>query len=90
MLGDPKPARFPVTGGFAANADFDPGVVKLWGISGTGSGGGWYQTKVSGKRVSWHKARGWVRVFGTAVPIRGGGTDRCDSRRLHWVARTPH
>lgn len=87
--GDLKPARLPVTGGFAVNADFDPGVGEPWGVSGTGSGGA-YETRVSGKRVSRHKARGWVRVFGTPVPIRGGGTDRCDSRRLHWVARTRH
>ena len=85
--GDLKPARLPVTGGFAINADFDPGVGEPWGISGTGAGGT-YETRVSGRLVSRHKARGWVRVFGTAVPIRGEDTDRCDSRRLHWVART--
>ena len=88
--GDLKPARLPVTGGFARNADFDPGVGEPWGIYGTGEEGptGTYETKVSGRLVSRHKARGWVRVFGTAVPIRGGDTERCDSRPLHWVART--
>ena len=86
--GDLKPARHPVTGGFAINADFDPGVGQPWGIEGTREGpAGTYETKVSGRLVSRHKARGWVRVFGTAVPVRGGDTDRCDSRRLHWVAR---
>ena len=87
--GDLKPARLPVNGGFVVNADFDPGVGARWGVTGTREVGpaGTYETKVSGRLVSRHKARGWVRVFGTAVPIRGGDTDRCDSRRLHWVAR---
>jgi hypothetical protein len=87
--GEVKPARHPVIGGFAINADFDYEVGESWGVSGTREVGpdGSYETRVSGKRVSRHKARGWVRVFGTAVPIRGQATDRCDSQRLHWVAR---
>jgi len=77
-------ARLPVEGGFAANVEFDQ-VGDHWGI--TGTGGGTHETRVSGRLVTRKKARGWVRVFGTAVGIRGGGRESCDSGRLRWVAR---
>jgi hypothetical protein len=81
-------AKHPVEGGFAANAEFDH-VGESWGVSGTGEvgPGGDYKTKVSGRLVSRQKARGWVRVYGTDVAIRGGGSEPCDSGRLHWIAR---
>jgi hypothetical protein len=81
-------ARRPVEGGFDHDAEFDH-VGAPWGITGTGVAGpaGDYNTKVSGRLVSRRKARGWVRVYGTAVAIRGGGHEDCDSGRLHWVAR---
>jgi hypothetical protein len=81
-------ARYPIEGGFAHNAEYDH-VGQPWGIDGTGAvgPGGTYKTRVSGRLVSSKKARGWVRVFGTDVGIRGGGSGRCDSGRLHWVAR---
>jgi hypothetical protein len=79
-------ARLAVEDGFAINAEFDQ-VGDHWGISGTGSPSRTYETRVSGRLVTRKKARGWVRVFGTAVAIRGGGREPCDSGRLHWVAR---
>jgi hypothetical protein len=79
-------ARLPVEGGFAHNAEFDQ-VGDRWGISGTGGGGRVYETRVSGRLVTRKKARGWVRVFGTAVSLRGGGRESCESGRLRWVAR---
>ena len=81
-------ARGAVEGGFSHAAEFDH-VGQHWGITGTGEVGpaGDYKTKVSGRLVSRRKARGWVRVWGTAVAIRGGGREECESGRLHWVAR---
>jgi hypothetical protein len=81
-------AKHPVEGGFDANAEFDH-VGEPWGISGTAEvgPGGDYRTKVSGRLISRRKARGWVRVYGTNVAIRGGGHESCDSGRLHWIAR---
>ncbi len=29
---------------------------------------------------------GYVTIHGTQIPLRGGGTDRCHSGRLHWTA----
>jgi hypothetical protein len=86
--GERQTAKLPVTGGRAANAEFDQ-VGDHWGISGTGGAGvaATYGTRVSGRLVTRKKARGWVRVFGTAVAIRGGGRESCDSGRLRWVAR---
>ena len=87
--GELETARFPVTGGEAINAEFDHQVGERWGVSGTRSEGpdGFFKTRVSGRLVSRRTARGWVRVFGTAVPVRGGGTRRCDSGRLRWLVR---
>jgi hypothetical protein len=82
-------ARFPVTGGMEINIRYEPKPGESWGISGTGAEGphGTYGDKVAGRLVTHAKARGWVRVHGTGVPLRGGGFDDCDSGRLHWVAR---
>jgi hypothetical protein len=79
-------ARLPIDGGFSINAQFDgPGP---WGISGTRGEGpnGFYETKVAGRLVNPRHARGWIRVFGTATPLVGGGQADCDSGRLHWSA----
>jgi hypothetical protein len=86
--GETRIARDPIEGGFDYNSDYDH-IGEPWGISGTaGIGpGGSYRTKVSGRLVSRGKARGWVRVYGTDVAIRGGGHESCDSGRLHWIAR---
>jgi hypothetical protein len=87
--GKRETSRLPVAGGFSVSAEFDQ-VGKPWGITGTASGGphGVYRTKVSGRLVSRSKARGWVRVYGSDVAIRGGGRhEKCESGRLHWVAR---
>lgn len=43
-----------------------------------------YREHVSGKLITPKKARGFVRVWGPKVPVRGGGYKRCDSSRLHW------
>ena len=87
--GNRRTAKLPVVGGFSANAEFDQ-VGDHWGVSGTRGVGpdGTYETKVSGRLVTRKKARGWVRVLGTAVDVRGGGNRTCDSGRLHWIARS--
>ena len=80
-------ARHPVDGDYAANVEFDQ-VGDRWGFGTRETGpAGTLETKVSGRLVTRKKARGWVRVFGTAVSIQGGGQESCDSGRLHWVAR---
>lgn len=80
-------ARHPVDGDYAANVEFDQ-MGDRWGLGSRETGpAGTYETRVSGRLVTRKKARGWVRVFGTAVSIQGGEQESCDSGRLHWVAR---
>lgn len=44
------------------------------------------KTEIRGDYVSKRKTRGWVRISGSDVPLRGGGSAACDSGRLRWVA----
>jgi hypothetical protein len=81
-------ARASITGGFAINADF--GGPGDWGVQGEIGGDPsdpTYATKVRGRLVTWNRARGWIRLWGSRIPLRGGGRAECDSGRLHWVAR---
>jgi hypothetical protein len=81
-------ARHEVTGGFEISARY--GGPGPWGLSGTSAGDPRdpsYETKVKGRLITYRKAKGWVRVSGNAVPLRGGGSAECDSGRLRWVAR---
>ena len=76
-------ARRPVEGEVATDVGFDQ-VGNHWGTGVTATGpAGTYETRLSGRLVTRKKARGWVRVFGTAVGIQGGGHESCDSGRLH-------
>jgi hypothetical protein len=84
--GERRLARLPIDGGFAINAQFDgPG---RWGIDGTRGEGpdGFYETRVAGRLINAGHARGWIRAFGTATPLAGGGHADCDSGRLRWSA----
>lgn len=82
-------ARHPVTGGFEINAEFDrPGP---WGTGGEIGGDPHdpaYATETSGRLLpSGRRAKGWVRVFGSEVPLADGAEAECDSGKLRWVAR---
>jgi hypothetical protein len=80
--GGPEIARYTVKGGL--------GVNNRYADNGRFGGGSFEGSKkrdreyVDGKLVDPNKAKGWVRVAGTHVPVRGGGTDKCDSGRLRW------
>jgi hypothetical protein len=58
-----------------------------YGVADGGPGKPSYAARVRGRLVRRDKARGILRVHGTAVPLKGGGQDRCDSGRLHWIVR---
>jgi hypothetical protein len=81
----PAVARYTVKGGEGINNKYaDRG----------GFGGGVFEGSkkrfreyVQGELVDPNKARGWVRVAGTHVPVRGGGTGNCNSGRLRWTVR---
>jgi len=44
------------------------------------------KTFVSGDFVTKRRAKGFVRVNGNTVPLKGGGHADCDSGRLHFTA----
>jgi hypothetical protein len=46
-----------------------------------------YREFVLGRLIDPRKARGVLRVSGSDVPLRGGGSDKCDSGLLHWRVR---
>jgi hypothetical protein len=46
-----------------------------------------YTLEVVGRRHRARKVAGSVRVHGSAVPLRGGGSADCDSGALRWKAR---
>jgi hypothetical protein len=75
-------ARYTVKGGEAVNNKY---------ADRSGFGGGEFMGSrkrfreyVHGNLLDPNKARGWVRVAGTHVPVRGGGTEKCNSGRLRW------
>lgn len=78
--------RFGVSGGetvWLRYADRNPfGTVTISGPAGNPA----VKTKVVGRLVTPRRARGFVRVSGSSVPLEGGGSARCDSGRLHWAA----
>jgi hypothetical protein len=86
--GKTRLTRFPVDGGFSINAQYDgPGP---WGVHGTASGDSHHpdvETLVYGRLTKAGDARGWIRVFGRAVPLKSGRHADCDSGHLHWVAQ---
>lgn len=81
--GGPAIARYTVKGGeaivnkYAGRGDFGGGDFE--------GGKRRFREYVQGKLINPNKAKGWVRVAGTHVPVRGGGTEKCDSGRLHWT-----
>lgn len=86
--GERRIVKGALTGGFAINAAY--GGPGDWGIQGTTAGKPGdpvHATKVRGRLVSWSKARGWIRLWGSEIRLRGGGRAECDSGRLHWIAR---
>src|SRR3954463_3071305 len=80
--GGPAVARYTVKGGEGINNKY----ADRGGFGGGVSEGGKkrFREYVDGKLINPNKAKGWVRVAGTHVPVRGGGTEKCDSGRLHW------
>lgn len=46
-----------------------------------------YAGKVRVTLLSPHRARGWTRVYGSAIHLRGGGTAACDSGRVRFDIR---
>ena len=86
--GKRKTAKLPLEGGFSINAQY--AGSGPWGLTGTASGDPrdpLYATKVKGRQVGDHRARGWIQVYGSEVALRGGRTAKCDSGRLRWKAR---
>jgi hypothetical protein len=81
--GGPAVARYTVKGGEALNQRYATHRREFGGGESTG-GRKKFRENVGGNLVNPNKAKGWVRVAGTHVPVRGGGTDKCDSGRLRW------
>jgi hypothetical protein len=79
----PAVARYTVKGGEMINERYSTHNREFGGGE-FGGGRKKFRENVEGNLVNPNKAKGWVRVAGTRVPMRGGGTDRCDSGRLRW------
>lgn len=80
----PAVARYAVKGGegiWNKYADRNP----FGGVSAEGSAKKpALREAVTGRLIDPNKAKGFVRVSGSGVPLRGGGHDKCDSGRVRW------
>jgi hypothetical protein len=81
-------AKKPVRWGFSVNAKF--GGPGRWPTQTAkvrdDEGNLVYAIKVGGRLVSWSRAKGWLRVWGSEVELVSGDQEDCDSDRLRWVA----